>query len=102
MMRKQWRDVVIVLGLAMIGLAWLASARLGGLVKAGSIRHKADAVTAFTVTDNAASLPLTYKGIDWLGLGIEWLAFCGPYLMFAALGGFGEEKRPAEGLRANG
>jgi cytochrome c-type biogenesis protein CcmE len=90
MTRKQRRAVVIVVGLVMIGLAsgLVLSAlrtqvtffmspeevektmpkpgtrfRLGGLVKTGSIRHEADAVTAFTVTDNAASLPVTYKGI---------------------------------------
>ncbi len=90
MTRKRRRAVVIVIGLAMIGLAsaLVLSAlrtqvtffmspeevektapkpgtrfRLGGLVKAGSIHHEADAVTAFTVTDNAASLPVTYRGI---------------------------------------
>ncbi len=90
MTRKQRRAVVIVVGLALIGLAstLVLSAlktqvtffmspeeveknvpkpgtrfRLGGLVKTGSIRHEGDAVTAFTVTDNAASLAVTYKGI---------------------------------------
>ena len=90
MTRKQRRAVVIVVGLVMIGLAsgLVLSAlrtqvtffmspeeveknmpkpgtrfRLGGLVQAGSIKHEANAVTAFTVTDNASSLPVTYKGI---------------------------------------
>jgi cytochrome c-type biogenesis protein CcmE len=90
MTRKQRRAVVIVVGLAMIGVAsglvlsalrtqvtfFMSPAeieknmpkpgtrfRLGGLVTTGSIRHEGDAVTAFTVTDNAASLPVTYKGI---------------------------------------
>ncbi len=90
MTRKQRRAVVIVVGLAMIGLAsalvlsalrtqvtfFMSPAevekskpnagtrfRLGGLVKEGSIRREPNAVTAFTVTDNAASLPVTYRGI---------------------------------------
>ena len=90
MTRKQRRGVVIVIGLAMIGVAstlvlsalktqvtfFMSPAeveksmpkpgtrfRLGGLVKAGSFHREANAVSAFTVTDNAASLPVTYRGI---------------------------------------
>jgi len=90
MTRKKRRAVVIVLGLALIGVAstlvlsalqtqvtfFMSPAevakaapdsgtrfRLGGLVAAGSFKRQADAVNAFTVTDNAASLPVTYKGI---------------------------------------
>ncbi len=90
MTRKQRRAVVIVVGLALVGLASMlvlsalktqvtffmspeevaknkpnpgTRFRLGGLVQAGSIKHEGDAVTAFTVTDNAATLPVTYKGI---------------------------------------
>jgi cytochrome c-type biogenesis protein CcmE len=38
--------------------------RLGGMVARGSIRKLADGVTtSFAVTDNAASLPVTYRGI---------------------------------------
>ncbi len=90
MTRKQRRAVVIVVGLALIGLAstLVLSAlktqvtffmspsdveknrpspgtrfRLGGLVKAGTFQKQADAVSAFSVTDNAATLPVTYRGI---------------------------------------
>jgi cytochrome c-type biogenesis protein CcmE len=115
MTRKQRRAVVIVVGLAMIGLAsgLVLSAlrtqvtffmspveveknkpnpgtrfRLGGLVKEGSIHHEADAVTAFTVTDNAASLPVTYKGIlpDLFreGQGVVAEGRMGPDGVFAA------------------
>ena len=90
MTRKQRRAVVIMVGLALMGVAsgLVLSAlrtqvtffmspeevaknappsgtrfRLGGLVQAGSVRHEGDAVTAFTVTDNAATLPVRYKGI---------------------------------------
>ena len=38
--------------------------RLGGMVKAGSIRHDADGVTLrFVVTDGKAEVPVTFKGI---------------------------------------
>lgn len=38
--------------------------RVGGLVKAGSVRKEADGVTvAFTVTDTAHDLTIAYKGI---------------------------------------
>jgi cytochrome c-type biogenesis protein CcmE len=37
--------------------------RLGGLVQNGSVHRQADAVAVFAVTDGAASLPVTYKGI---------------------------------------
>jgi cytochrome c-type biogenesis protein CcmE len=37
--------------------------RLGGLVQAGSFHRQPDAVSVFTVTDGAASLPVSYKGI---------------------------------------
>ena len=115
MTRKQRRAVVIVVGLAMIGLAsgLVLSAlrtqvtffmspveveknkpnpgtrfRLGGLVKEGSIHHEADAVTAFTVTDNAASLPVTFKGIlpDLFreGQGVVAEGRMGPDGVFAA------------------
>ncbi|MFZ1108502.1 MAG: cytochrome c maturation protein CcmE [Rhodomicrobium sp.] len=90
MTRKQRRAVVIVVGLALIGLAsaLVLSAlktqvtffmspsdveknkpapgtrfRLGGLVAAGSFHKQADAVSAFGVTDNAATLAVTYRGI---------------------------------------
>jgi cytochrome c-type biogenesis protein CcmE len=90
MTRKQRRGIVIVVGLALIGLAatLVLSAlktqvtffmspsdveknkpapgtrfRLGGLVKEGSVKREADAVTAFTVTDNAGNLSVTYRGI---------------------------------------
>ena len=90
MTRKQRRAVVIVVGLALITVAvWLVLRasensitffksptdvakemprpemrfRLGGLVKAGSLRKEPNAVYEFTVTDNAASLPVTYRGI---------------------------------------
>jgi cytochrome c-type biogenesis protein CcmE len=90
MTRKQRRGVVIVVGLALIGLAstLVLSAlktqvtffmspsdvakdkpapgmrfRLGGLVAVGSFHKEADAVSAFSVTDNAATLPVTYRGI---------------------------------------
>ena len=90
MTRKKRRAILIVAGLAMIGLAstLVLSAlqtrvtffmspsdiaknamkpgtrfRLGGLVQNGSVHRQADAVAVFTVTDGAASLPVTYKGI---------------------------------------
>ena len=90
MTRKQRRAVVIVVGLALIGVAstLVLSAlrtqvtffmspveveksmpkpgtrfRLGGLVETGSFHKEADAVSVFKVTDNAASLPVTYRGI---------------------------------------
>ena len=90
MTRKQRRGVVIVVGLALIGLAatLVLSAlktqvtffmspsdvakdnpapgtrfRLGGLVTAGSFHKEADAVSAFSVTNNAATLPVTFRGI---------------------------------------
>lgn len=38
--------------------------RLGGLVETGSIQRQADGVTIhFRVTDNQASLPVSYKGV---------------------------------------
>ncbi len=90
MTRKQRRAVVIVVGLAMLGVAstlvlsalktqvtfFMSPAdveknvpkpgtrfRLGGLVKAGTFHREPNAVSVFSVTDNAASLPVTYKGI---------------------------------------
>jgi cytochrome c-type biogenesis protein CcmE len=90
MTRKQRRAVVIVVGLVLIGLAstLVLSAlktqvtffmspsdveknkpvagtrfRLGGLVATGSFHKEADAVSAFGVTDNAATLAVTYRGI---------------------------------------
>jgi cytochrome c-type biogenesis protein CcmE len=90
MTRKKRRAILIVAGLAMMGLAstLVLSAlqtrvtffmspsdiaknamkpgtrfRLGGLVQNGSVHRQADAVAVFTVTDGAASLPVTYKGI---------------------------------------
>jgi cytochrome c-type biogenesis protein CcmE len=90
MTRKQRRGVVIVVGLALIGLAsaLVLSAlktqvtffmspsdveknkpapgtrfRLGGPVAAGSVKKQPDAVSAVAVTDNGATLPVTYRGI---------------------------------------
>ncbi|ADP72412.1 CcmE/CycJ protein [Rhodomicrobium vannielii ATCC 17100] len=90
MTRKKRRAVLIVMGLALIGVAstlvlsalqtqvtfFMSPAevakaapdpatrfRLGGLVAAGSFKREADALNVFTVTDNAASLPVNYKGI---------------------------------------
>jgi cytochrome c-type biogenesis protein CcmE len=37
--------------------------RLGGLVEEGSVQKKADAVTAFRITDGANVIDVTYKGI---------------------------------------
>lgn len=37
--------------------------RLGGLVEAGSVVKDADGHVAFVVTDGAATVPVTYKGI---------------------------------------
>lgn len=38
--------------------------RIGGLVEVGSVKRLADGVTvAFTVTDTAKTIPVTYKGI---------------------------------------
>ena len=90
MTRKKRRAVVIVGGLAMLGVAMalVLSAlqtqvtffmsptdiaknapklgtrfRLGGLVAEGSVHKQADATTLFTVTDGSASLPVSYKGL---------------------------------------
>jgi len=41
-----------------------AAVRLGGMVEKGSLRHLPDGVTiTFAVTDNAASVPVRFKGI---------------------------------------
>ena len=41
-----------------------AAVRLGGMVEKGSLRHLPDGVTiSFAVTDNAASVPVRFKGI---------------------------------------
>jgi len=41
-----------------------SSFRLGGLVKEGSLKREDDGLTVhFMVTDNAESIPVTYKGI---------------------------------------
>lgn len=37
--------------------------RVGGLVKAGSIRNLGSGVTEFVLTDNIADIKITYKGI---------------------------------------
>ncbi len=37
--------------------------RLGGLVETGSVQKKADAVTAFRITDGANVIDVTYQGI---------------------------------------
>jgi cytochrome c-type biogenesis protein CcmE len=90
MTRKKRRAVVIVVGLALIGLAsalvlgalktqvtfFMSPSdveknkpapgtrfRLGGLVQTGTFHQQADAVSAFSLTDNAAALPVTYRGI---------------------------------------
>ncbi len=90
MTRKKRRAVVIVGGLAMLGVAtalvlsalqtqvtfFMSPAdvaknapklgtrfRLGGLVAEGSVDKQADATTLFTVTDGSASLPVSYKGL---------------------------------------
>jgi cytochrome c-type biogenesis protein CcmE len=90
MTRKKRRAVMIVAGLAMLGVAtglvlsalrtqvtfFMSPAdiaknapkpgtrfRLGGLVAAGSLHKEPDATSLFTVTDGAASLPVSYKGI---------------------------------------
>lgn len=90
MTRKKRRAVVIVLSLAVISVAtgftlWglqqqvtffkspgdivktipdpAIRFRLGGLVAQGSFRKEADATLAFSVTDGAATVPVTYRGI---------------------------------------
>jgi cytochrome c-type biogenesis protein CcmE len=90
MTRKKRRAILIVAGLAMVGLAstlvlsalrtqvtfFMSPAevaknnpkpgtrfRLGGLVAEGSFHRGADAASTFVVTDGAASLPVTYQGI---------------------------------------
>ena len=41
-----------------------AGVRLGGMVEKGSLKHLSDGVTiTFMVTDNAASVPVRFKGI---------------------------------------
>jgi cytochrome c-type biogenesis protein CcmE len=46
------------------GLPLDRAVRLGGMVKAGSIQHNRDGVTLhFIVTDGAAEVPVTFKGI---------------------------------------
>lgn len=37
--------------------------RVGGLVEQGSVKRGADATVSFRVTDTAATIPVTYKGI---------------------------------------
>jgi cytochrome c-type biogenesis protein CcmE len=90
MTRKQRRAVLIIGGLAMIGVAsgLVLSAlrtqvtffmspsdvaanlpkpatrfRLGGLVEAGSFHKGAGAISTFSMTDGAHSLPVSYNGI---------------------------------------
>jgi cytochrome c-type biogenesis protein CcmE len=90
MTRKKRRAILIVGGLAMMGLAstlvlsalqtrvtfFMSPADvskslpkpgtrfwLGGLVEAGSFHKQPNAVSVFTVTDRAASLAVTYRGI---------------------------------------
>jgi cytochrome c-type biogenesis protein CcmE len=90
MTRKKRRAVMIVAGLAMLGVAtglvlsalrtqvtfFMSPAdvaktapapgtrfRLGGLVAPGSVHKEPDATALFTVTDGSASLPVSYKGI---------------------------------------
>ena len=38
-------------------------ARLGGLVESGSLVQKADGAVVFKVTDNAQSVPVSYRGL---------------------------------------
>lgn len=38
-------------------------ARLGGLVESGSLVQKADGAVVFNVTDNAQSVPVSYRGL---------------------------------------
>lgn len=46
------------------GVAPGAAIRLGGMVARGSVRKQSDGVTTdFVVTDNAASVPVSYRGI---------------------------------------
>lgn len=46
------------------GLPLDRAVRLGGMVKTGSIQHNADGITLhFIVTDGAAEVPVTFKGI---------------------------------------
>jgi cytochrome c-type biogenesis protein CcmE len=37
--------------------------RIGGLVEEGSVENRADAVIAFSITDGASSIPVTYRGL---------------------------------------
>jgi cytochrome c-type biogenesis protein CcmE len=50
--------------LAKAGVAPGTAIRLGGMVARGSVKKLADGVTtSFVVTDNAATTPVTYRGI---------------------------------------
>ncbi|MBI4724233.1 MAG: cytochrome c maturation protein CcmE [Rhodomicrobium sp.] len=90
MTRKKRRAILIAGGLALMGVAstlvlsalrtqvtfFMSPAdvaksrpapetrfRIGGLVQQGSFHKMGNAVSDFTVTDGAASLPVTYRGI---------------------------------------